>query len=327
MDFFYRQGTASRFRLDNGFLLGGSIFIAFLIRTSGVFLLSSLFFADFVDYRRKRVFQTGYIVPYLSFFILWGISLLFLSEGQSSHLSFFQDINRLTIWGNIQHYFDVGRTFFSDLLQTPWLYPILIFFVLVGGGHRYKQDIHLLGYLLLTLGLYIIWPSQQGIRFLLPILPLFVYFSFHGIKYFFEKMERKFAFSRVLYTILLLLFVYPSLYSATLSFRNLSRPFISPEVSQGPYDVESSEMFSHLMQNTPENSTVIFFKPRVMRLLTGRSAFIATECSSLPKGDYLVINRIGGSGEQVSSKQLKSCVVALDEVFINKNFIVYQILR
>lgn len=308
-----------------GFLVGGSIFVAFWIRTNGILLLPALFLVDLLDYYKRRFFQAVRVLPYLTFFVLWGISAFLLPSGEGSHFSFYQDVNRLVIWNNLRYYFTIARAFLGNAPQALGTYYLLLFFALIGGFYRYKEDIHLIAYFLLTLGLYISWPSRQGDRFLLPILPLFIYFSFYGTTYFFRMLEKKFQYSRVIYVVFLFLFLYPSLTFGVNSLKNLPTPLISKTVMPGPYGAASLEMFDFLIESTPEDSMIVFFKPRVMRFITGRNSFIGTECSSLANGDYLVLNRKRGDGEQLSYKQLKSCSFILDEIFISEDFLVYQI--
>jgi hypothetical protein len=94
----------------------------------------------------------------------------------------------------------------------------------------------------------------------------------------------------------------------------------------GPFDEYSTEVYEFIKRNTPPDSIVVFFKPRAMRLFTDRDAFMSFECKRLPLGDYVVISK-KAENSQVPLEQIGSCNLPLDDVYENRRFIVYKILK
>ena len=68
----------------------------------------------------------------------------------------------------------------------------------------------------------------------------------------------------------------------------------------GPYTSTAEEMFSFIRENTNNQSTMIFFKPRVMRMMTGRRSILINTVEHLGRGDYLCFFSGGGTHDQVS---------------------------
>ncbi len=95
----------------------------------------------------------------------------------------------------------------------------------------------------------------------------------------------------------------------------------------GPYDAHSREVYDYIEDNTPADSLVVFFKPRAMRLMTGRDSIMSTECSRVLKGDYLVLSRKVGPNQQIPPDEIAACELPLEEVLKNSRFIVYRIQK
>jgi hypothetical protein len=95
----------------------------------------------------------------------------------------------------------------------------------------------------------------------------------------------------------------------------------------GPFDPFSIETYEYIKNNTPPESVIVFFKPRAMRLMTGRDALALTECERVPEGDYLALSKKVGENLQIPPERIKECKLPLDKVFENRRFLVYQVIR
>jgi hypothetical protein len=92
---------------------------------------------------------------------------------------------------------------------------------------------------------------------------------------------------------------------------------------RGPFDTSSTEMFEFIREHTPSDSVVVFYKPRVLRLLTGRDAFRATTCEGLRGGDIIAVHRGQGFVAQVTEPE--ACAsVAPRPLFDNGDFAIYR---
>jgi hypothetical protein len=95
----------------------------------------------------------------------------------------------------------------------------------------------------------------------------------------------------------------------------------------GPFDPYSSEVYTYIKERTPPGSVVIFFKPRVMVMMTGHPTIMSTECDRMLKGDYIVLSRKVGENQQIPPGEIDACNLPLDQVLKNNRFVVYQIQK
>jgi hypothetical protein len=94
----------------------------------------------------------------------------------------------------------------------------------------------------------------------------------------------------------------------------------------GPFDPLSREVYNYI-ETTPSDSVVVFFKPRVMKLMTGRDSIMSMECERVLKGDYLVLSRKVGPNQQIPPEEIEACHLPLHEVLKNNRFVVYEIQK
>jgi len=217
--------------------------------------------------------------------------------------------------------------FFSDLPHADIIYGLLLPFILGGLVLNYKRDIHLVVYLFLSYALFIVWPDQQGIRFLFPLLPLLVYFAYRGMEAAsFALTERHprlgLWFTRVFWLVIAATFAWTSF--------GLARDNLAG--GRGPYgnvfDPISLEMFEFIESDTPAESVIAFYKPRALRLFTGRDSLLVDACDALPMADYIVLRKSRGAVDQVSPADVTTCnpSVQVTELFDNEKFVVYQVI-
>jgi hypothetical protein len=167
------------------------------------------------------------------------------------------------------------------------------------------------------------WPEWQGYRFLFPMLPFFVYFALQGIRATLDRVgeNQKTILQKGAYAYLLLvvgLFAYNAGWNAYINLRD------GREIN-GPFDPFSRATFTFIQTETPPDSVIVFFKPRAMRLMTGRDALALTECERIPEGDYLVLSKKVGENLQIPPEEINECNLPLDNIFENRRFVVYQV--
>jgi hypothetical protein len=177
---------------------------------------------------------------------------------------------------------------------------------------------------LFTLALFISWPERQGLRFIYPILPFFLVFSLYGLRDLAARVKVKSPWSAHLPSVL---FGLLALLSLLVTFQNTGGGLFQRQEINGPFDPVSAEMFAYIREQTPADSTVIFFKPRAMRLLGERLSLLLEDCSRLDEGDYVVIHEKQEGNGQVSPSEVTTCnpSIRLETVFENKRFTVYQV--
>jgi hypothetical protein len=111
--------------------------------------------------------------------------------------------------------------------------------------------------------------------------------------------------------------------SSTNAYTNLQ----NDRTINGPFDPYSREVYDYIKQETPPDSVVIFFKPRVMVIMTDHHTIMSTECNRMLKGDYLVLSRKVGENQQITPENIAACNLPLNQVLKNNRFVVYQIQK
>ena len=169
------------------------------------------------------------------------------------------------------------------------------------------------------------WPSWQGARFIFPLLPLFVYFTFQGMKAAARKLPQRYASYGLgavhgFWIVVTLSFLLTSSAHAYINLKN-------GRMINGPFDSYSREVYDYIQEKTPGDSVIVFFKPRAMHLLTGHDSIMSTECERILKGDVLVLSRKVGPNQQIPPEEIGACNLQLDEVLRNNRFIVYKIQK
>jgi len=115
--------------------------------------------------------------------------------------------------------------------------------------------------------------------------------------------------------------------SVSHAFDNLVR---NRESVSGPFVETSRSMFSYIDNNIDTESTVVFFKPRAMRMMTGRRSLMIAKVDGLSHGDYLSFYRSDKIyPEQILPDEVK-CLAEegiIQEVYKNRDFVVYRLTQ
>lgn len=330
-------------------LLGLLISISFFIRSNGILLLFTLITVEVIQYVEiiwknptNRKFVLHKIVhqdikfpsllikltPYITFVILFVVWNRIFPEGNSGAMVGFTDLSLNTIFGQIKYYFLLPIDFFQKLPFANLIYFATLPLLITGMIFRIKQDYYLYVYLFLTMGLFVLWPGQQGLRYIFPIMPFYVYFWICGLQIWVDFLKaRKFkpveTLARTGLILLVLGFASLCVYDA---IRNLQRDRMT---SSGPYTATAQDMFAYISQHTAEQDIIIFFKPRALRMLTNRPAIQVDFPSEIGRGDYLCLYLGPDAYQQISPQQASDLVKdgILEMVYSNEEFILYRVIK
>lgn len=179
-------------------------------------------------------------------------------------------------------------------------------------------------YAVLTIGLYIVWPYQEGLRFVFPLIPIYVYFLILGLRWLGLAVSGIGEFYTLPLAGLALAFAVSSAY---LTYCNLSR---ERSVPQGPYTEHATEMFAFITHNTSLEDVIVFRKPRVMRLFTGRPSLMIDKVDDVGRGKVLVFDKSQNQKWHQLKAPEKEVLVSdkkIDLVFQNDEFEVYRLKR
>jgi hypothetical protein len=314
--------------------LGTVLFLAFFVRTSGLLLVPTLFVTQTIHYRGLHSNRSDWprvvaiaAIPYLVFGVLTLALSIVFKGGEGSFLALYRTMTRGDVINNMRTYLILPGEFFASVPFGKILAGALLPFLAAGIAVGYRQDFPALIYCGLTLLLLITWPSQDGLRYVFPLLPFFIYFAYRGMQAAACVLRLRYRRTgeravRAVWLVVVAAFAIGSLQSARI---NLGR---HRTVNDGPFERRSAELFDWIRSTTAPDSVVIFFKPRAMRLLTDRAALLVDDCSQLGKGDYVVIRKNGGNAGQVRPDDVARCNRSADatKAFENAEYVAYRIL-
>jgi hypothetical protein len=313
-------------------LIGVTIFFAFFIRTTGILLLASFVMLEIFRAWRDRADRgaiqqnvRNLLLTCSTFGLLWILSALLFPKGGEGYLIQYQDFNLRTAFGFIYGYFQAFSLFFGDAVIWQVLYYLVFIFFLIGVWIKRQDEPLFLIFFALWVFLLITWPFWQGPRFIFPLLPLFLYFAFQGMKFILEKLPENYTRigRSIFYGFWLLIIGVFLVDSAAHAYGNLR----NHRAINGPFDPYSQEVYKYIKEKTPSESVVVFFKPRALRLMTDHDTLMSTECDRILKGNYLVLSRKVGKNQQIPPEEINACHLPLNEVLTNSRFIIYEIQK
>jgi hypothetical protein len=311
-------------------VIGVVVFAVSFVRSTGLILLPTFLAIQAFEFwrvrrdslARNRIIWDSVIFG-LSFGVLWLASALIFPSGPESYLADFGSASPAVIINNSIYYFGLFGNFFDPLIYWQPAYWILLIFGCISIWAARKQELVPLVYFGFSILLLLLWPVGQGVRFIFPLLPLFVYFSFSGMKTAVLRLNAQYhkAVIALIYAFWGVLLIASLLGSVMLAYANLQ----NDRNLSGPFDAYSIATYQFIINNTAANDPVIFFKPRVMHLMTNRDSLAIDNCKQLHnKAGYIVIDKIVETRRQVSEEAIPQCNLQIKQVFENPAFVIYQ---
>jgi len=313
-------------------LIGTSIFFVVFMRATGILLLGCFLIVAFFELLRERrnwpmakqiVWEA--LLVCASFAVLFILSSLVFPGGGASYVAQYAGMSIDQIRDFAVRYFVIYRFFFGQATIGKYVYCGLVVFFLLGAIVEWKSRLIFILYFVFWMIAHIAYPYWQGVRYIFPLLPIFIYFTFAGMKFALAKLPVQYSSAGqwAFYGFWSLLTVYLLVTSTYIAYSNLQN---NRDIN-GPFDSYSKEVYGYIRKETPAESIVVFFKPRVMRLMTDRASIMSMECDRILKGDYLVLSRKVGNNQQIPPEEIGACNLPLDQVLKNSRFIVYQIQK
>ncbi len=334
-------------------LLGAALAASFFIRTTGIVLLLVALFSEAIASlsalsrapqsaagrdgkpqpqsasRMENPWRTILLraLPYLVFSGLAAVWYLLLPSGEGGYLQSLGAISIREIKANITYYIGMSQSFFSAIPFFPLVVGATLPLFFIGLVKTARREYPIVIYGILTMGVNIVWPATQGLRFLLPIFPFYLFFFLVGMEWVIRAMDgidQWVVFAAAAGCVLLVAFFF-SRQTLKLDLANFRD---HRETTSGPYSPASGEMFDYVKSNTDPSAVIVFFKPRAMRLVAGRPSLEWNNASELPPGQYLCLYRFENEGSQLSAADAAALVAAgkLKLIFENSDFQLFQIL-
>ncbi|HEY3475424.1 MAG TPA: glycosyltransferase family 39 protein, partial [Anaerolineales bacterium] len=309
--------------------IGAAIFFTTFLRVTGILLLGCFLIVEFfrlLNHRQDRAAVREIIwrslIVCAVFILLWVVNLLLFPSGGESYFSQYSQLIE-TAKTLAVGYFYVFGSFFGDTTGWRYIYYLVLVFFLVGAWNRRKQEPIFLLFFLFWMIVHITYRYWQGPRYIFPLLPIFIYFAVQGMKSLINSLPERYyrTGQMAFYGFWILIAGMFLLRSGTNAYLNLQ----NDRSINGPFDPYSMEVYNYIKEKTPSESVVVFFKPRVMVMMTGHPTIMSTECDRVLKGDYLVLSRKVGENQQIPPEEIDACGLPLDQVLKNNRFVVYEI--
>lgn len=273
--------AAACFVRANGLLLVVALAVTQSIKavqTSALPRLSSLFVA-----RRQLAVHA---LPYVVFAVAVVVWRTLLPEEGYVPPSTPMSIRR--VWENLYYYIDIPADFFAGVPLPRVVYGATIPLAVIGVCHRFASTYHMIVYGLLTGLLYVLWPETNGLRYVFPLLPLYLSFVVAALE---TSHVDAHAWSRLLWKAIrvgpaVVVLLYFAGISGAAAARNVTG---RNEEGPGPYQPTSQQLFSFISTNTDPHSVIVFFKPRALRLFTDRASVMIARVDHLTIGDYVCL--------------------------------------
>lgn len=325
-------------------LIGITAAISYLIRTNGMLLILIPIIIEFLNRLPKLtntkitririnshslcklIISTEYTYPTLfSFIVFCGLiwcAYLYFPSAEDTHMSIIRATSLTLTLENIRYYAFITREFF-EIMPKESIVGVVIFILtipatILGIKLSWRASLPAVMYIALTLLLLIIWPGTQGVRYLLPIMPFYIYFFIVGsgsISLKFPKVGGALKFLPIV--IATIFFISSLIYT----YKNI----IYNNRTIGPFSAPSTEMFEFISNNTTPNEIVIFRKPRVLHMLTGRPSILYDKVSDFKHLDIMVIDK-SQYGSQIPINDISTLLMhhPAQVVFSNELYDIYR---
>ncbi len=324
IDLIYKKNFKIAYNIEQ-ILLGIIIFLTFNMRTQNIALLSALAVYQLYLYKKDILKLANMIklaIPYITFVCCY-IIFKFINPVVSPSAYPLSVI--YTFFETAQNNIGYLTTVFSELFKKLSFFTafpevmtgMFLLLFIIGLVSDIKSNILPLAFFVFSFVILLAWPFNQGLRFLISLVPIFFYYSIKGLSELIEKfnlLHHKKIFLSIIGIIVLASFKSIVMFSINL--------YKDETIVDGPYTKESIEMFNYIKENTATTDRIAFHKPRVMLLYTGRDAVFMLNKEDIKKANYFVSYNYGGN-EVINSDSL----VKLDYLltFENESFKVFKI--
>ncbi|MBQ9538269.1 MAG: hypothetical protein IJU95_03275 [Treponema sp.] len=283
MSQFFMDDTSGRRKTLYSFAIGFFSFCAYICRDSGIVLPCTLAAMQVLHLagRLSHVKKGGvdfrniliHILPYIVFFALsFFVNDVLLACPERKQTDIFRSLSPVTVMTNCLYYFKVISYFFY-----PRFIWFAIFTAIAWAMVKFaRQDGVLLVYFLGIMGLYIIWPTDQGIRYVASALPVLMFFAGRAVELLVGVEEFSgdarssrpmFVFTWQSYVLLAALFCASSLSVCLVA--DARNCMSGRYLANGSYTKEAVEMYQYINDELSDDESIFFFKPRLLFMETG----------------------------------------------------------
>jgi hypothetical protein len=311
-----------------GIVLGFLIYLPYGTRSVGILLIPCLLLLDFMRFKRLTRLT---LIAGLTFLFLLLLQILF----------FHNDCGYGGMWKGVVTQPNILLSLLKDLLILAHSYAafwtndyfrpfeiflsvLIMILFLIGFLSRIKKGIMIIE-IFLPLYLLVIWPIYVIPRHLFPVIPLILFYVFEGFSRVRSLQQRRLRHFLFLFLIVAIVGSYIGKYS---------KKDFGP-IQETVYKYEMVELFDFLREKTDAKDVLIFRKPRVLSLYTGRKASVYHQFEPSDDGElWDYFDKIRATHLLTSPVDktywpsfIERHQASLEEVFSNQDFKVYRIKR
>jgi hypothetical protein len=255
------------------FLTAVVMYLACGTRSQGLPLLPTLLIAD--AWKAKRIRLAPVLSCGLAVLFLFIQNRMLFTEGERLQ---YLTLDPAMVLSNVAHYAGSVSTYWDNGYSHSLRYlcfVVALVLASVGYASRLARGV---GPFEAFLPLFFLplffWVFQQGIRYVLPIIPLYLYYIMEGARSISSRLQPR-ARQVTQWTLMLAAFgSFASLYT-TIDLQHIP----------GLLDPEAQEMFRHVEANSGPDDVFLFEKPRLLGLLSHRKAAIPTREADATKDE------------------------------------------
>lgn len=255
----YRKLPYNQINFNQAFSIAFLLLLSAGTRNIGLVLLPCFIFYDLLLNRRISLLS----IYICSCFLFLFLALNYLIPAATNYFQQYS-FNTRKIWANFWIYAAALASFWHNgyykTLQRL-LFLIITALSVYGYVLRIRENVTLFEiFPLFYLPVIILWPYIQGIRFLIPVIPLYLAYFLFGLRSVLASLPRPVRPSFCVLLIAAILATYGARYS-TMDFG---------PIKEGIAKEESQELFRYVQEHTQKDAVLVFFKPRALALFTGR---------------------------------------------------------
>jgi hypothetical protein len=319
----YLPGGSRRRTVLYAVLVGVLSYLSYGTRNAGIVLIPGLFLFDFIRGKRPT------LIPWIATAVFaagWYLQSLAIpgSDAYSDQFVLFPRVFLYNLHGYLDALFSIWANGYAPLLQIG-LFAILLSLAVLGALARIRQGITVVEiFAVLYFILIIVWRANQGVRFLIPLTPVFILYIFTAVQVIGRLRFPRFrGVGRVLFGAVTLgvIFSYVGVYSRT-DFGPMSTGVETPE---------SIQLFDDIRQNTQPGDVFLFAKPRALALYTDRKVSGYSELE-IEQYNLNYARNIGvkyvivGPGDEYLRLLVKRYKAQFELVYSNSDFSMYRFL-
>jgi len=262
--------STARVRLMDGLLAGALVYLAYGTRQVGLVLVPCLILLELIRIRRPSSFTLGAMLVFVP--LAWGQTLLMhADEAYATQIS----LSPGTIAANlVMHLRNLSLALDNGHAQAPRLvlFAVLAGFAVGGYAARLRERISIWEiFAPAYLGVLLLWTARSE-RFVFPLIPLFALYVIEGI----HRLPRSRGRATRALAVATIAIAVVSSYASRYSTLDLGA------FGDGIETTEARGLFAFVTSSTDAADVMVFRKPRVVTLLTGRPAAVYNDAKDDP---------------------------------------------